>query len=104
MNKEQERIELIKKLEQERVDQAEKMLKSLQETYRKHHEKCYNRTEFEFEWTTLAHPGIWVFGGSDKNVKPTVEYIKWCVPKEDEEEGWYIYIGPRPSIKDEYEN
>lgn len=67
---------------------------------REHHQNCYNKDKFKWEWQTIDHLGIWAFGGDDKNKEPYFKDAKFSVPKahNEKKEGWYCYIGPEPEF------
>lgn len=67
---------------------------------REHHQACYNKDKFKWEWCTIDHLGIWAFGGIDKKSTPYFLNAKFCVPQPDnkKEFGWYCYIGPQPEF------
>lgn len=75
-----------------------KILEEHEKASRQHHQDCYNRSYFKWEWGTVTHLGIWAFGGSVKEKPPFFKSAAFVVPQSDPVEGWICYIGPQPEF------
>ena len=70
------------------------------EAMKQHHRNCYRREEFRWLWRPdgLNHTGVWAFGGNNKDVPPSLVWVKLTGPTLKTDCGWYCYIGPIPEF------
>jgi hypothetical protein len=63
-----------------------------------HHKHHYGVPFFNWQWMVPEHTGLYACGGKHKHSPDPPKY-KEIVPDGKGEYGWYIYIGPFPSIR-----
>jgi hypothetical protein len=76
---------------------------AIDQSYAAHHMVCYNKRKFHFEWGSVTHPGIWACGGGRKDLLPVFVGCAFLVPRHDEVEAWWAYIGPKPEFDNDFD-
>lgn len=92
-------LEKIK--ERNRVACIKHAMDDIRRVEREHQAACYGRDSLQFEWKKIEHTGVWAWGGPYKDEPPILLRVSLCVPCNNEEYGWYCYLGPRPNFTNE---
>lgn len=53
-------------------------------------------TTYQWRWQRVDRPGIWAFGGQNRQAPELRGTALWKCDSEDE--AWYCYLGPVPTI------